>query len=169
MLKALKVLPDCEVHLVVTEGAVKNFECETDLTVQDVCALADVVHSNKNMAASISSGSFKTDGMIVIPCSMKTVAGIAAGYADNLLLRSADVCLKEGRKVVIVPREMPLSRLHLRNIKEASDYGCVVVPPMLTFYNGSNSVEKQMQHIIGKVLMQFGIDYKHFVAWKGED
>ena len=128
MLKALKLLPDCEVHLVVTEGAVKNFECETD-----VCALADVVHSNKNMAASISSGSFKTDGMIVIPCSMKTVAGIAAGYADNLLLRSADVCLKEGRKVVIVPREMPLSRLHLRNIKEASDYGCVVVPPMISF------------------------------------
>ena len=178
MLKALKLLPDCEVHLVVTEGAVKNFECETDLTVQDVCTLADVVHSNKNMAASISSGSFKTDGMIVIPCSMKTVAGIAAGYTDNLLLRSADVCLKEGRKVVILPREMPLSRLHLRNIKEAADYGCVVatpttirivVPPMLTFYNGSNSVEKQMQHIIGKVLMQFGIDYKHFVAWKGED
>ena len=167
MLKALKLLPDCEVHLVVTEGAVKNFECETDLTVQDVCTLADVVHSNKNMAASISSGSFKTDGMIVIPCSMKTVAGIAAGYTDNLLLRSADVCLKEGRKVVIVPREMPLSRLHLRNIKEAADYGCVVVPPMLTFYNGSNSVEKQMQHIIGKVLMQFGIDYKHFVAWIG--
>lgn len=169
MLKALKLLPDCEVHLVVTEGAVKNFECETDLTVQDVCTLADVVHSNKNMAASISSGSFKTDGMIVIPCSMKTVAGIAAGYTDNLLLRSADVCLKEGRKVVILPREMPLSRLHLRNIKEAADYGCIVVPPMLTFYNGSNSVEKQMQHIIGKVLMQFGIDYKHFVAWKGED
>lgn len=88
------------------------------------------------MAASISSGSFKTDGMIVIPCSMKTVAGIAAGYTDNLLLRSADVCLKEGRKVVIVPREMPLSRLHLRNIKEAADYGCVVVPPMLTFTMG---------------------------------
>lgn len=166
MLKALKLLPDCEVHLVVTEGAVKNFECETDLTVQDVCALADVVHSNKNMAASISSGSFKTDGMIVIPCSMKTVAGIAAGYADNLLLRSADVCLKEGRKVVIVPREMPLSRLHLRNIKEASDYGCVVVPPMLTFYNGSNSVEKQMQHIIGKVLMQFGIVIS--ILWPGK-
>ena len=140
-----------------------------DNEIGDVCALADVVHSNKNMAASISSGSFKTDGMIVIPCSMKTVAGIAAGYTDNLLLRSADVCLKEGRKVVIVPREMPLSRLHLRNIKEAADYGCVVVPPMLTFYNGSNSVEKQMQHIIGKVLMQFGIDYKHFVAWKGEE
>lgn len=168
MLKALKQLPDCEVHLVYTEGAVKNFACETSISIENLCAMADVVHDNKNMAASISSGSFKTDGMIIIPCSMKTVAGIAAGYATNLLLRATDVCLKENRRVVIVPREMPLSRIHLRNIKEAADYGCVVVPPMLTFYNGSDSVEKQMQHIIGKVLMQFGIEYKQFVAWKGE-
>lgn len=169
MLKALKTLPDCEVHLVITAGAVKNFQCETELTIPQVCALADVVHDNKNMAASISSGSFKTDGMIVVPCSMKTVAGIAAGYADNLLLRSVDVCLKESRRVVLVPREMPLSRIHLRNIKEAADYGCLIVPPLLTFYNGSNSVEKQMQHIIGKILMQFGIDYQRFVPWKGEN
>ncbi len=168
MLKALKQLTACEIHLVYTEGAVKNFSCETNIAIDDLRALADVVHDNKNMAASISSGSFKTDGMIIIPCSMKTVAGIAAGYATNLLLRAADVCLKENRRVVIVPREMPLSRIHLRNIKEAADYGCIVVPPMLTFYNGANSVEKQMQHIIGKVLMQFGIDYRHFVAWKGE-
>ena len=168
MLKALKLLPDCEVHLVVTEGAVKNFECETDLTVQDVCALADVVHSNKNMAASISSGSFKTDGMIVIPCSMKTVAGIAAGYADNLLLRSADVCLKEGRKVVIVPREMPLSRLHLRNIKEAADYGCVVVPPMLTFYNCPENIGDIADHVLGKALMQFDIIPPGFRPWGGD-
>ena len=99
---------------------------------------------------------------------MKTVAGIASGYADNLLLRAADVCLKEGRKVVIVPREMPMSRIHLRNIKEAADYGCTVVPPVLTFYNGADSVEKQIQHIIGKILMQFHIDYEPFVPWTGE-
>ena len=100
---------------------------------------------------------------------MKTVSGIASGFATNLLLRAVDVCLKESRKVVIVPREMPLSRIHLRNIKEAADNGCIVVPPMLTFYNGSNSVEKQINHVIGKILMQFGIDYKEFVAWKGVD
>ncbi len=168
MLKVLKRIPDCEVHLVVTEGARKNFECETDIDINDVLALADVVHDSKNMAASISSGSFKTDGMIVIPCSMKTVAGIASGYASNLLLRAVDVCLKESRKVVILPREMPLSRIHLRNIKEAADNGCIIVPPMLTFYNGSNTVEKQIHHIIGKVLMQFGIDFEKFVPWEGK-
>ncbi|WP_405383072.1 UbiX family flavin prenyltransferase [Phascolarctobacterium sp.] len=169
MLKVLRQLPDIEIHLVVSEGAIKNFKCETDLQLAQVTALAHYVHDNKNMAASISSGSFKTDGMIVIPCSMKTVAGIAAGYADNLLQRAVDVCLKEGRKVVLVPREMPLSRIHLRNMKEAADYGCIMVPPMLTFYNGANSVEKQVQHIVGKVLMQFGIDYKEFVAWQGAE
>lgn len=169
MLKVLRQIPQMEVHLVVSEGAIKNFQCETDLPLEQVTALARFNHSNKNLAAAISSGSFKTDGMIIIPCSMKTVAGVAAGYADNLLLRAADVCLKEGRKVVLVPREMPLSRIHLRNLKEAADYGCVIVPPMLTFYNGADSVQKQMQHIIGKVLMQFGIDYQEFVAWKGEE
>lgn len=167
LLKILKEIPDMEIHLVVSEGAVKNFECETDLQLDQVLSLADYVHDNKNMAASISSGSFRTDGMIVIPCSMKTVAGIAAGYSTNLLLRAVDVCLKESRKVVIVPREMPLSRIHLRNIKEAADNGCIIIPPMLTFYNGSNSVEKQMNHICGKVLMQFGIDIKQFVPWEG--
>lgn len=167
MLKALKRIPDCEIHLVVSEGAVKNFEYETSINIEDVIKLADVVHDNKNMAASISSGSFKTDGMIVVPCSMKTLSGIAAGYSTNLLLRAVDVCLKENRRVVIVPREMPLSRIHLRNIKEAADYGCVVVPPMLTFYNESNTIEKQIHHIIGKILMQFGIEYNQFVPWKG--
>lgn len=169
MLKALRLVPNCEVHLVVTEGAEKNFAYETDLPLEKVHALASVVHSNQNLAASISSGSFKTDGMIVIPCSMKTVSGIASGYATNLLLRAADVCLKEGRKVVIVPREMPLSRLHLKNIREAADWGCTVIPPLLTFYNGSNTVEKQIHHIIGKILMQFGIDYKEFTAWTGAE
>lgn len=169
MLKALKQIPDMEVHLIITEGAAKTFGCETDLTLGEVVASADVVHSNKNMAASISSGSYKTDGMIIIPCSMKTVSGIASGFATNLLLRAADVCIKEGRKVIIVPREMPMSRIHLHNIKQAADYGCIIVPPLLTFYNGSNSVEKQIHHIIGKILMQFGVDYKEFVAWEGAE
>lgn len=167
MLKALKAAPQIETHLVMTEGAEKTLGYEMDLTKADICALADVVHENNNMAASIASGSFKTDGMIVIPCSMKTVAGIACGYASNLLLRAADVCLKEGRKVVLVPREMPLSRLHLSNLKTAADYGCAIIPPVLTFYNNSDTVEKQIAHIVGKVLMQFGIDHKPFVPWTG--
>lgn len=169
MLKALRQLPEIEIHLVITEGAVKNFECETNIKISQLVELADFAHSNKNLAASISSGSFVTDGMIIIPASMKTVAGIASGFAENLLLRAADVCLKENRRVVLVPREMPLSRIHLRNIKECADNGCVIVPPMLTFYNGSDSLEQQIDHIIGKVLMQFGIEYKKFVAWRGEE
>ena len=159
MLKALKQLPDMEVHLIITEGAVKNFECETNIEISRLAELADFTHSNKNLVASISSGSFVTDGMIIIP----------SGFAENLLLRAADVCLKENRKVVLVPRELPLSRIHLRNIKECADNGCAIVPPMLTFYNGSNSLEQQIDHIIGKILMQFGIEYQKFVAWQGED
>ena len=169
LLKALRQIPQMEIHLIITEGAAKNFECETKLNIEDVKALADVVHDNKNMAASISSGSFKTDGMIIMPCSMKTVAGIASGYAANLLLRSADVCMKEGRKIVLVPREMPFNRIHLRNLEMLAEYGCSIVPPMLTFYNNADTVDKQIKHVIGKVLLQFGIDYKDFVAWKGEE
>lgn len=169
LLKAFRQIPSVEIHLVVTEGAIKNFSLETDLTMEQVTSLADVVYSNKNMAASISSGSFVTNGMIVIPASMKTVSGIANGFAENLLLRAADVCLKEGRKVVIVPREMPLSRIHLKNIKECAEYGCIVIPPMLTFYNDANSIEKQINHIIGKILRQFGIEFDKFIAWSGAD
>ena len=167
LLQALRKIPDMEIHLVVTEGAAKNLEYETDLSLDQVARLADVVHDNRNMAASISSGSFETDGMIVIPCSMKTLSGIVNGFAGNLLLRAADGCLKEGRKVVLVPREMPLGRIHLKNLKEAAECGCAIVPPMLTFYNGADTVEKQINHIIGKILMQFHIRYKDFVPWKG--
>lgn len=169
LLRALHEMPEVETHLIITEGAAVTFSYETELSLAEVCALADVVHDNHDMAASISSGSYETDGMIIIPCSMKTVAGIVSGYTDDLLLRAADVCLKEGRKVVIVPREMPMSRIHLRNIKEAADYGCCVVPPVLTFYNGADTVEKQIQHIIGKVLMQFHLHSRDFVPWQGSD
>lgn len=167
MLKALKQIPNIETHAIITEGAALNFSCETNLTLEDVKAQAHVVYANNNLGAAISSGSYKTDGMIIIPCSMKSLSGIANGYADNLLNRAADVCLKENRKVVVVPREMPFSRIHLKNMSTLADYGVSIVPPLLTFYNNSNSVEKQIQHIIGKILMQFGIDYKEFVPWEG--
>lgn len=167
MLKALRQIPNVETHAIITEGAALNFSCETDLTLDEVKAQSDVVHDNTNLGASISSGSFKTDGMIIIPCSMKSLSGIANGYADNLLNRAADVCLKENRKIVVVPREMPFNRVHLKNMSQLAEYGVSIIPPLLTFYNNSNSVEKQIQHIIGKVLMQFDIDYKEFVPWEG--
>lgn len=168
LLQALRAYPEIETHLVMTEGAKVNFSYETSIATQKVLELADVVHNNQNLAASISSGSFQTDGMIVMPCSMKSLAGIACGYADNLLLRAADVCLKEGRKVVLVPREMPLSRIHLRNLQSAAEAGCAIIPPMLTFYNGADHLEEQIKHVVGKVLMQFGLTYKDFKPWQGE-
>ncbi len=166
-LRALRETPGVETHLVVTEAAARTFACETSLTPADAAAFADAVYDSRDMAARIASGSFAADGMAIVPCSMKTLAGVVSGYADNLLLRAADVCLKEGRKLVLVPRETPLSRVHLRNLKDAADLGCVVVPPVLTFYSGADTVEKQMRHIIGKILAQFGIADPHFVPWDG--
>ena len=167
LLQTLKQQPDIETHLVISEAAVRNFEIETDIQVNEVKKLADYCHANDNMAASIASGSFATDGMIVIPCSMKTLSGIVHGYTDNLLIRAADVCLKEGRKVVLVPRETPLNRAHLKNMLLAAEYGCHIVPPMLTFYNNLKSVEEQIDHVLGKVLAPFGITHKKFLPWQG--
>lgn len=167
LLKALKSIENCEIHLVMSTGAKINWELESEIPIEEFLEMADYIHDEHNMAASISSGSFVTDGMIVMPCSMKTLAGIAAGYAENLVVRAVDVCLKEGRKVVLVPREMPLGKIHLRNMKEAADLGCVMIPPMLTFYNGPKTIVDQVNHIVGKILMQFGITYDKFVPWQG--
>lgn len=169
LLKALRSVEDMEIFLVLSEGARLTWELESEISIEELTALADHVLSNKDLAACISSGSFVTDGMIVMPCSMKSLAGIVTGYADNLINRAADVCMKEGRKVVLVPREMPFSRLHLRNLKEAADLGCSIVPPMLTFYNGPKTMEDQINHVVGKVLMQFGITYDKFKPWTGRE
>lgn len=166
-LQALRQFPDVETHLVVTEGAKEVFRLETDIPMENIYALADVVHDNRNLGAIISSGSFKTDGMVIIPCSMKSLSAIANSYDNGLLVRAADVCLKENRRVVIVPREMPLNRNHLRNMLTASEAGCVIIPPMLTFYSNYTTAEDQVGHIIGKVLMQFGLDYKGLRPWAG--
>ena len=158
----------CEVHLIISRGAQMIWDYESRMPLQRMYDLANFVYQEDELDAVISSGSFVTDGMILMPCSMKTLAGIVAGYAETLILRAADVCLKEGRKVVLVPREMPLGKIHLRNLKEAADCGCAIVPPMLTFYNGAETVREQVRHVVGKVLLQFGIDYDKFVLWKNE-
>jgi len=169
LLAALKQHEDVEVHLVVSAGARKTWALECDRSLDDLYALADVVHDDANLAACISSGSFKTDGMIVMPCSMKTLAGISSGYAANLLGRAVDVCLKEDRRVVLVPREMPFGKVHLRNMATAADLGCTIVPPMLTFYNGPVTLEDQINHVVGKVVRFFGLEHDKFVAWEGAD
>lgn len=167
LMEDLAARPDVETHLVVSDGARCTWELECPEPIERLTELADVVHDPHNMAASISSGSFVTDGMAVVPCSMKSLSAIANGYADNLVSRAADVCLKEGRRVVLVPREMPMGRVHLKNMLEAHENGCVIVPPMLTFYNGPCTLQDQMTHVVGKVLRQLGLEPREFHAWEG--
>lgn len=167
LLRALKQAKEVETHLVVSNGALRTLELESNLTKEGLLSLAHEVHPIGDIAANIASGSFQTAGMVVVPCSMKTLSGIVHGYSDNLLLRAADVCMKERRKLVLVTREMPLSSLHLENMLKASQYGAVVMPPMLTFYNHPQTIDDLIHHLTGKILMQFGLDYSDFRAWEG--
>jgi len=167
LMQILRSMDDIETHLVMSDSAAKNFDYEVGLDINKVIELADNYHDVRNMAATISSGSFRTDGMIVLPCSMKSLAAIAMGMDLNLLIRAANVCLKEERRVVLVPREMPLGRAHLKNMLTANENGCIILPPMLTFYNMSLTSEQQIVHVIGKILMQFGLDLPQFLPWEG--
>lgn len=157
LLRRLKEIEDVETHLIVTEGAELTIKHETNFDLYAIKQLANVVYNVNEMDASIASGSFLTDGMVIVPCSMKTIAGIASGYAENLLLRAADVCIKEQRKLIIVPRELPFSRIHLRNMLELADYGVVIMPPVMTFYNVPSTIQQQIDHIVGKILTQFNL------------
>lgn len=166
VLKALKDT-DLEIHLVISDGARRTIETETGMSCSQVEALADVVHDNRNIGASIASGSYKTVGMIVVPCSMKTLAGINCGYSDNLLLRAVDVVLKERRKLVLAVRECPLSSIHLKNMLELSQAGAVILPLMLSYYNQPETLQDATNHITGKILDQFDLEYEPFRRWEG--
>ncbi|MCU6760735.1 Probable aromatic acid decarboxylase [uncultured Roseburia sp.] len=168
LLKALKNLDDWTSCLVISKGGEKTIEMETDYTVQDVIDLADEVHDIKNIGASIASGTYKTEGMVIVPCSMKTVAGIANGYSDNLLLRAADVVLKERRKLVLVARETPFNTIHLKNMLSLSQMGAIIMPPVQTYYNMPETVQDMIDHITGKILDVFDIDYQNFRRWNPE-
>ena len=167
LLQALREMPNVETHLVMSKWAKTTIELETPYSARDVAALADFSHNPADQAAIISSGSFRTDGMIVIPCSMKTLAGIRAGYAEGLVGRAADVVLKEGRKLVLVPREMPLSTIHLENMLALSRMGVAMVPPMPAYYNHPETVDDITNHIVTRVLDQFGLDYHKARRWNG--
>lgn len=169
VLRALQEQPEWESHLVVTDGGKMTMEYEVGTSVSEVLALADVVHDNRNIGASIASGTFRTEGMVVVPCSMKTVAGIASGYSDNLLLRAADVTLKESRKLILVARETPFHVIHLKNLLELAQMGAVIMPPMLSFYNEPQSVEDMVHHIAGKILDRFEIPYDYYKRWNPEE
>ncbi len=153
-------------YLIVSEPAGQILEHETGKTVKDLRNLATKTYDNKDFFASVASGSFRTDGMVIIPCSMKTLAGVASGYSDNLMLRAADVCLKERRKLVLVTREMPLSQIHTENMARVSSAGGIILPPVMTFYSGPKDINGHVNHVIGKVLDSLGIGNDMFKRWK---
>jgi 4-hydroxy-3-polyprenylbenzoate decarboxylase len=167
LLEALREARGVEVHLILSRGGKLTIGVETGWKVKDVEALADVVHSDQDLAASISSGSFRTAGMIVAPCSIKTLSGIAHSYADSLVVRAADVVLKEGRKLVLMPRETPLHAGHCRLLLRAAEIGAVIAPPMPAFYNAPKTLEDVIDHNIGRVLDLFDIDSGLVKRWKG--
>lgn len=156
-----------EVHLVVTRGGEKTLCHECGLRAEDLAPYCAAVYDSADIGAAIASGSFRTRGMIVVPASMKTVAGIACGYSDNLLLRAADVTLKERRRLVVVPRECPLSSIHLKNLLELSQAGAVVLPPVISCYSKPGSVQEMLHHLTGKILDLFDLEAEDFRRWTG--
>jgi 4-hydroxy-3-polyprenylbenzoate decarboxylase len=167
LVQALKKCSDAQLHLIVSAGAEANIRIETGLEPEGVKALADVVHDPKNLAASLASGSFKTMGMVVAPCSMKTLSEIAYSDSNNLLVRAADVCLKERRKLVLVPRETPLHRGHLELMLRVTESGGVILPPVPAFYHQPKTIEDLISHTVGKILDQFDIEHDLFRRWTG--
>ncbi len=167
LLEVLKPMPDVETHLIMSRTAKMNAVIETDWSVKDIEALADEVHSDKDLAANISSGSFTTDGMIVVPCSMKSLSGIANSYADTLLVRAADVVLKERRRLVIVPRETPLHVGHCKLLYDTAQLGAIIVPPMPAFYNRPQTIDDIVNHTVGRLLDLFGFDAGIVKRWSG--
>jgi 4-hydroxy-3-polyprenylbenzoate decarboxylase len=158
-----------ETHLVMTPAAALTLHYELDLKAEAVKAMADVAHPIGDVGASIASGSFRTDGMLVAPCSMRTLAAIAAGTADNLLTRAADVVLKERRRLVLMAREVPLHLGHLRNMVAVTEMGAIVSPPVPGFYAKPSSIEAMVDHSVGRALDLFGLESARVTRWRADD
>ncbi|MEH5887204.1 UbiX family flavin prenyltransferase [Enterobacter roggenkampii] len=169
LLQVLRNVADVETHLVMSQAARQTLSLETDLTLRDVQALADVVHDARDIAASISSGSFKTAGMVILPCSIKTLSGIVNSYTDTLVTRAADVVLKERRPLVLCVRETPLHLGHLRLMAQAAELGAVIMPPVPAFYHRPQTLEDVINQTVNRVLDQFDIDLPEdlFTRWQG--
>ncbi|MFZ0449867.1 MAG: UbiX family flavin prenyltransferase [Desulfatiglandaceae bacterium] len=157
-----------EIHLIVSEAGARNLEIETGFDLDQVRALADHVYDNRDMAASLASGSFLTEGMVVIPCTIKTLSGIANSYTNNLMVRAADVTLKEKRKLVLVVRETPLHKGHLRLMTMAADMGAHILPPVPSFYHKPETIEDILDQTIGKIFDYLSIDHNLFKRWQSE-
>ena len=165
ILRSLRELGTVETHLVMSEGARLTIKLETDEDADEVAELADVVHDPRDLAAPISSGSFQTLGMAVVPCSMRSLAAIATGVSGDLLTRAADVCLKERRRLELVTRETPLSLIHLRNMETVTLAGGTILPPVPAFYHRPRTIDDLLAQTVGKVLDQFGIEHDLFQRW----
>ena len=166
-LELLRALPDVETHLVVSDAAKRTIVEETDWAVKDVLALATHRYDNKDIGAAIASGSFKTDGMVIVPCSVKAAASVAHCLADNLLTRAADVILKEGRPLILVVRETPLHLGHLRVLTALAEMGAVILPPMPAFYNRPKQIEDLVDHTLARVLDRLGLPQHMVTEWQG--
>ena len=169
LLQVLRNVAEVETHLVMSQAARQTLSLETDLSLRDVQALADVVHDARDIAASISSGSFKTAGMVILPCSIKTLSGIVNSYTDTLVTRAADVVLKERRPLVLCVRETPLHLGHLRLMTQAAELGAIIMPPVPAFYHRPTSLDDVINQTVNRVLDQFGIDLPEdlFTRWQG--
>lgn len=166
LLQRLKESYDVETHLIMSDSACLTIEQETEYSVQQVKSLADIVYDIREIGAGPASGSFQIDEMIIVPCSMKTAAGIAGGYSDNLLLRAADVMLKEGRPLFLVARELPLSPIHLRNLQELGMIGVRIIPPMVSYYQGYKTIEEWTNNFVERLLEKLEIQ-NNVKAWDG--
>jgi len=167
--RLLKLLKDTayETHLIISEAGKLNIEIETEYSAEDVAAMADYTYDHKNVAASLASGSFLTEGMVVVPCTIKTLSGIANSYTENLLVRAADVTLKEKRKLVLVVRETPLHKGHLRLMTMAADMGAHILPPVPSFYHMPKTIDDIIDQTIGKIFDYMGIEHNLFRRWDG--
>jgi flavin prenyltransferase len=157
-----------QTYLIISEWAKKNIEIETNKTIEYVKSLSSVNYDNFKLDASVSSGSFLHDGMVIVPCSMKSLSSIANGYDDTLISRAASVTLKESRKLIIVPRETPLSRIHLENMIKLQEAGAIILPAMPGFYHKPSTIDEIIDHLVGKILDQLKIEHDLFKRWKDQ-
>jgi flavin prenyltransferase len=167
LLQVLSEMKNVETHLVISEAAETTLKHETDLTPGNIRRLADYYYDSRDVSASISSGSFKTDGMIIAPCSIKTMSAIAGSYNENLMIRAADVTLKERRKLVLVVRESPLHLGHLRSMEQLTETGAIILPPVPAFYTRPQSIDDIIDYTVGKMLDIFDIEHNLYQRWTG--
>ena len=167
ILETLRARGGWETHLIVSDAGMLNAWQEYRLARKDITKLANVVHNIRDVGASISSGSFITAGMVIAPCSMKTLAAVAHGFSDNLISRAADVILKERRRLVLITREAPLNLAHIRNMAAVTEMGGVIFPPVPAFYSGAKTIDDLVNHTVGRVLDLFGVEHEGISRWQG--